>query len=80
LGRRFLQKDTIMEFKFSLPFVVEAPTEQEARTTAAHVRQNVAGLALNPAITRVDAPDLAGDTTFKFVVVKDEPDKAVATE
>jgi hypothetical protein len=69
-----------MDYQFNLPFTVTANTEQEARTTAAHVRQNVAGLALNLPITKVDAPDLAGDTTFKFVVVKDEPERPVVTE
>jgi hypothetical protein len=69
-----------MEFKFVLPFSVTADTERDARTTAAHVRAYVAGLALHPPVSRVDAPDLAGDTKFTFTVVKDEPDKTVAGE
>jgi hypothetical protein len=69
-----------MQYEFSLPFTIEAPTEDEARTTATHVRSYVGGLALNPPITKVDAPDLAGNTKFKFVVVKDEPDTTVAGE
>lgn len=66
-----------MEYRFSLPFAVEAPTEDEARSTAALVRSYVSGLALHPSITRVDAPDLAGEV---IVVVKDDSDKPVAIE
>ena len=61
-----------MEFHFNLPFTVEASTEDEARDGAGHVSQFVGSLKLNPSIARVGPPELAMDSKFEFVVVKQE--------